>query len=250
MLWMPKGVIAVGGAIRADVDAVLERDPACRSRLEAWLCYPGLHALIAYRIAHRLYQRRAFLLARLVSECARWLTGVEIHPGARIGRGVFIDHGTGVVIGETADVGDDVTLYQGVTLGGTGKDRGKRHPTVGRGVMLGVGAKVLGNILIGEDAKIGAGAVVIDSVPPHCTVVGVPGRIVRRGGQRIEPASHDLEHADLPDPMDDEMKDVLVRCRSLEARLAALEARVAAAADAVEGKRRAACPGSREGAAG
>ena len=237
-----EGGIAVGWAIRADVDAVLERDPACRSRLEAWLCYPGLHALMAYRLAHRLYRRRAFLLARLVSEWARRLTGVEIHPGARIGRGVFIDHGTGVVIGETAEVGDDVTLYQGVTLGGTGKDRGKRHPTVGRGVMLGVGAKVLGNIVIGEDSKIGAGAVVIESVPPHCTVVGIPGRIVRRGGQRIEPASHDLEHADLPDPVDDEMRGVRVRCRSLETRLAVLEARLAAATDALPAERGALCP--------
>ncbi len=240
----------MGGVIRADVDAVLERDPACRSRLEAWLCYPGLHALIAYRFAHRLYRRRAFLLARLVSELARWLTGVEIHPGARIGRGVFIDHGTGVVIGETAEVGDDVTLYQGVTLGGTGKERGKRHPTVGRGVMLGVGAKVLGDIRIGEDSKIGAGAVVIESVPPHCTVVGVPGRIVRRAGRRVEPASHDLEHADLPDPVEDEMTDVLVRCRSLEARLAELEARVASVAGVEPREPSTSCAAHRGGACG
>jgi len=213
--------------LRADLRAVLERDPACRSRLEAWLCYPGLHALTLHRVAHGLHRARLRLVARLLSQFTRWLTGVEIHPGASIGRGVFIDHGMGVVIGETAEVGDDVTLYQGVTLGGTGKDRDKRHPTLQRGVLVGVGAKVLGNIMVGENSRIGAGAVVLHSVPPNCTVVGVPGRVVRRDGRRIMPASHDLEHGDLPDPVEDEMEAVLRRCAGLERRLRELEQRLA-----------------------
>jgi serine O-acetyltransferase len=212
--------------IRADVAAILERDPACRSRLEAWLCYPGLHALLMHRVAHALHRRGLRLLARLLSQLARFLTGIEIHPGARIGRGVFIDHGMGVVIGETAEVGDDVTLYQGVTLGGTGKERGKRHPTIGRGVMLGVGAKVLGNIVIGDNCKIGAGAVVVRSVPPNCTVVGVPGRIVRREGRRVEPASHELDQTDLPDPVMQELERLVHRCELLERRVRELEARL------------------------
>ncbi len=224
--------------LRADLAAVLERDPACRSRLEAWLCYPGFHALLLHRVAHALFRRRLRLLGRLLSEFSRWLTGVEIHPGARIGRGVFIDHGMGVVIGETAEIGDDVTLYQGVTLGGTGKERGKRHPTVGRGAMVGVGAKVLGNIVIGENCKIGAGAVVVHSVPPNCTVVGIPGRIVRRDGRRVGPASHDLEPADLPDPVDDELHLVLRKCEVLERRLRDLEDRLAAAEDPCLGRAR------------
>ena len=211
--------------IRDDVAAVLSRDPACRSRLEVWLCYPGFHALRWYRLAHGLWGLNLHLLARMASELGRWLTGIEIHPAARIGRGVFIDHGMGVVVGETAEIGDDVTLYQGVTLGGTGKDRGKRHPTLGRGVMVGVGAKILGDITIGEDCRIGAGAVVIHSVPPHCTVVGIPGRIVRHGGRRVVPASHDLEHADLPDPIDAEVMAAYRRIAALERRVAALEER-------------------------
>jgi len=209
--------------ILRDVAAIRERDPACRSLLEAWLCYPGLHALIVHRVAHRLYRRRWFLLARLLSQFARWWTGVEIHPGAEIGSGVFIDHGMGVVIGETAVVGDDVTLYQGVTLGGTGKERGKRHPTLGRGVMVGVGAKILGNVTIGDNCRIGAGAVVVASVPPNCTVVGVPGRIVRRDGRRVTPA-HELEQTDLPDPVAAELQALVRRVEALEQRLRELEA--------------------------
>ncbi len=211
-------------ALRADVDAVLERDPACRSRLEAWLCYPGLHALVLHRVAHVLHRWGLRLVARLISEYGRQLTGVEIHPGARLGRGVFIDHGTGVVIGETAEVGDNVTLYQGVTLGGTGKDRGKRHPTLGREVMVSAGAKILGNITIGDNCKIGAGAVVIRSVPPDCTVVGVPGRIVRQGGRRVGPRSQDLEHADLPDPEGEQIQVLERRVAVLERELARLRA--------------------------
>lgn len=213
--------------IRDDVAAVLSRDPACRSRLEVWLCYPGFHALRWYHVAHALWGMNLYLLARMASELGRWLTGIEIHPGARIGRGVFIDHGMGVVVGETAEIGDDVTLYQGVTLGGTGKDRGKRHPTLGKGVMVGVGAKILGDITIGENCRIGAGAVVVHSVPAHCTVVGIPGRIVRRGGARVGPASHDLEHADLPDPVDHEVTAALRRMAALERRVQELEARLA-----------------------
>ncbi len=212
----------MGGSVRAHVDAVMARDPACRSRLEAWLCYPGLHALIMHRLAHRLHRGGLPLLARLLSELSRWFTGVEIHPGAQIGRGVFIDHGMGVVIGETASIGDNVTLYQGVTLGGTGKERGKRHPTIENDVMIGVGAKILGNITIGAHSKIGAGAVVLRSVPAHCTVVGVPGRIVRQAGKRTEIAD-DLEHGDLPDPVAIDLARMLQRCDALERRIAELE---------------------------
>ncbi len=233
-----KGGASVIAIIQADLAAVLERDPACRSRLEAWLCYPGFHALLGHRIAHALHRRHLLLLARVVSELARWLTGVEIHPGAKIGRGVFIDHGMGVVIGETAEIGDDVTLYQGVTLGGTGKERGKRHPTIGRGTMVGVGAKVLGNIVVGDDCKIGAAAVVVHSVPPKCTVVGIPGRIVRRNGRRVGPASHDLEHADLPDPVEDEISLLLRRCEALEARVRELESRLVERPDPCIGRAR------------
>lgn len=209
--------------LAADVAAIRERDPACRSALEAWLCYPGLHALLVYRLAHRLHRARLYLLARLLSQLARFFTGVEIHPGARIGSGFFIDHGMGVVIGETAEIGDGVTLYQGVTLGGTGKERGKRHPTLGNGVMVGVGAKILGNVTIGDNCRIGAGAVVVDSVPPNCTVVGIPGRVVRRDGRRVSPAA-ELAHADLPDPLGAEVQAALDRVRALEERVADLEA--------------------------
>ena len=224
--------------VKADLAAVLERDPACRSRLEAWLCYPGFHALLCHRVAHGLHRRGLRLIARLISEFGRWLTGVEIHPGAKIGRGVFIDHGMGVVIGETAEIGDDVTLYQGVTLGGTGKERGKRHPTIGRGTMIGVGAKVLGDIVIGEDCKIGAAAVVVHPVPAKCTVVGIPGKIVRRDGRRVGPASHDLEHADLPDPVEDEISLAVRRCEALERRVRELETRLAERPDPCIGRAR------------
>lgn len=214
--------------VREDVGAVMSRDPACRSALEVWLCYPGFHALRFYHLAHVLWGLRLHLLARVVSELGRFFTGIEIHPGARLGRGVFIDHGMGVVIGETAEVGDDVTLYQGVTLGGTGNERGrKRHPTLERGVLVGVGAKVLGDITVGENSKIGAGAVVVRPVPANCTVVGIPGRVVRREGLRVEPASHDLEHADLPDPVDEGLRRTARQVAELERRLHNLEERLA-----------------------
>ena len=185
--------------LKEDLQVIFERDPAAKSVLEAILCYPGLHALWAHRLAHAFYKRRFFLLARLLSQISRFFTGIEIHPGAKIGRGFFIDHGMGVVIGETAEIGDNVTLYQGVTLGGTGKEKGKRHPTIGNNVVVGAGAKILGPIVIGDHAKIGAGSVVLKDVPSYTTVVGVPGRVVMHRGTRVP--SVDLNHIDLPDPV-------------------------------------------------
>ena len=184
--------------IRADIAAVRERDPAAKSRWEVLLCYPSVKAMAYHRLAHRLYLAGHTTLARWISQHSRHVTGIEIHPGACIGKGFFIDHGDGVVIGETTVIGDDVTLYQGVTLGGTGKDVGKRHPTIGDRVTIGAGAKVLGPFTVGEGSKIGASAVVLKEVPPNCTVVGNPGRIVRRQG-----AVHgvDLDHIHLPDPV-------------------------------------------------
>jgi len=208
--------------LREDVTTVFDRDPAAKNLLEVLLCYPGLHAVWAHRIAHWFYCRRMYVVARLISHLARFLTGIEIHPGARLGRRVFIDHGMGTVIGETAVVGDDVTMYQGVTLGGTGKEKGKRHPTVEDGVMISAGAKVLGNITVGQGSKIGAGAVVIRPVPPGCTVVGVPGRVVRRQGEPVR--TPDLEHGDLPDPVAEALASVLHRLEHLEAQVARLAA--------------------------
>ncbi|HBL35801.1 MAG TPA: serine O-acetyltransferase, partial [Firmicutes bacterium] len=171
--------------LREEIKAIFQRDPAARSFWEVILCYPGFHALLAYRIAHWFYRRKLFLLARLISQITRFLTGIEIHPGAKIGKGLFIDHGMGVVIGETTEIGDYVTIYQGVTLGGTGKEKGKRHPTIGDRVIIATGAKVLGSITVGENAKVGAGAVVIRPVPANSTVVGVPGRVVVQDGVRV-----------------------------------------------------------------
>jgi len=185
--------------LKKDLNAIFERDPAAKSFLEVVLCYPGLHAILFYRLAHSLHNRGLVLLARVISQIARLVSGVEIHPGAKIGEGVFIDHGMGVVIGETAEVGNNVTMYQGVTLGGTGKEKGKRHPTVGNNVVIGTGAKILGPIIIGDYAKIGAGSVVLNNVPSNTTVVGVPGRVVIYDGERIP--SLDLRHEDLPDPV-------------------------------------------------
>ncbi len=198
-------------AIREQIRTVFHRDPAARSVLEIVLWYPGLHAILLHRVAHRLYQAGWFTTARVISQFSRTLTGIEIHPGARIGRRFFIDHGMGVVIGETSEIGDDVLLYQGVTLGGTGKDTGKRHPTIGDGVVIGTGAKILGNIRIGDHAKVGAGSVVIRSVPDHSTVVGVPGRVV--GGADDDP----LEHGHLPDPEQQAIDDLARRVAELEA---------------------------------
>jgi len=204
-------------AIKEQIDTVFERDPAAKSWLEIVLCYPGVHAILLHRIAHRLYQWEIPLLPRLISQFSRFLTGIEIHPGATIGRRFFIDHGSGVVIGETTEIGDDVLLYQGVTLGGTGHEKGKRHPTLGDHVVVGPGAKVLGNILIGKHAQIGAGSVVVRPAPDYSTVVGVPGHIVRSRNE-----SGDLEHGKLPDPEGQAIEDLARRVQELEAQLHAL----------------------------
>lgn len=204
--------------LRRDVQAVLERDPAARSVLEVILCYPGLHALWFYRIAHWFYERRFYLIARLISSLARFMTNIDIHPGAKIGPGLFIDHGIGVVIGETTEIGENVTLYQGCTLGGTGKEKGKRHPTIGNHVVVAAGAKILGSFKVGDNARIGAGAVVLREVPPNSTVVGVPGRVVVQDGQRV--GMIDLDHANLPDPVGRMFRELQERADQLERQLA------------------------------
>src|SRR5260221_10963697 len=183
--------------IREQVQTIFERDPAAKSVPEVLLCYPGLHAILLHRLAHRLYGWKVPLLPRLISQLGRFFTGIEIHPGATVGRRFFIDHGAGVVIGETSEIGDDVLIYQGVTLGGTGKGKGKRHPTIGNNVVIGTGAKILGNIVVGDHVKIGAGSVVIRPVPDHSTVVGIPGRVVRT---RASTEDETLAHGSLPDP--------------------------------------------------
>jgi serine O-acetyltransferase len=184
--------------IQADIQAVFDRDPAARTTLEIVLTYSGIHALWSHRIAHFIYLRKGFLLARIISQINRFFTGIEIHPGARIGKGVFIDHGMGVVIGETCEIGDYVTIFQGVTLGGTGKEKGKRHPTIEDHVLVSSGAKILGSIRVGRCAKIGAGSVVLRDVPANSTVVGVPGRVVVQDGVRVQT---DMDHVNIPDPV-------------------------------------------------
>jgi len=208
----------VFATIREQLDTVFRRDPAARSSLEIWLCYPGFHALLLHRVAHRLYTGGWFTTARVVSQFSRTLTGIEIHPGARFGRRCFIDHGMGVVIGETSQIGDDVLMYQGVTLGGTGKDTGKRHPTIGNGVVIGTGAKILGNIRIGDFVKVGAGSVVVHPVPDHSTVVGVPGRVVGEGDSELDP----LQHGNLPDPEGQLIDDLSRRVAELESAIHSL----------------------------
>jgi serine O-acetyltransferase len=199
-----------------DVNSVIERDPAARSKLEVMLVYSGLHSIWFHRITHWLWVRNVRFLARWISQFARWLTGIEIHPGATIGPGFFIDHGMGVVIGETAEVGADVTMYHGVTLGGTSLNKGKRHPTIGDRVVIGAGAKVLGAIEIGADSRVGANAVVVKSVPPDSVVVGVPGQIVRRSQPAQAP---DLNHTSLPDILGVTIKELLQRVAELETRV-------------------------------
>ena len=204
--------------IKMDLRAALEHDPAAKSALEIVLTYNGFHALVLYRVAHFFHVRGFRLLARMISSVGRFFTGIEIHPGAKIGYGVFIDHGAGVVIGETTEIGNNVTIYQGATLGGTGKETGKRHPTLESGVMVSAGAKVLGPITIGRNAKIGAGSVVLHDVPANATVVGVPGVVVRLNGERVD----DLDQC-LPDPIEDKICALEKRIQELEARLAEAE---------------------------
>ncbi len=214
--------------VRADIQAALERDPAARSRLEVLLCYAGLHAILLYRAAHWLWGRRLRLMARFLSHVTRLLTGIEIHPAARIGRGLLIDHGMSTVIGETSEIGDDCTLYQGVTLGGTGKETGKRHPTLGNNVVVGVGASILGSIAVGDNALVGAGSVVLRPVPPNATVVGVPARVVREQGKRVVAAA--ISGATQDDPCEQCQEVFGKEIARLEGRLAELERRLSAAA--------------------
>ena len=211
--------------IREQIDTIFREDPAAKSVLEIVLCYPGFHAILMHRLAHSLYEAEIPILPRFISQVSRFLTGIEIHPGAKIGRRFFIDHGMGVVIGETAEIGDDVLIYQGVTLGGTGNEQGKRHPTIGNNVVIGTGAKVLGSIQVGNDVKIGAGSVVVRPVPDHSTVVGIPGRVVRM-------RSHTdgvLDHGQLPDPEGQEINE-------LKERVAALEGEMKTILDAISTK--------------
>jgi len=200
--------------INRDLNAVLKSDPAARNRFEVILTYSGFHALVLYRAAHFFYRHRYKLLARLISQFARFLTGIEIHPAARIGSGVFIDHGSGVVIGETTEIGDNVTIYQGVTLGGTGKEKGKRHPTVEDGVMISAGAKILGGFRVGKNSKIGAGSVVLAEVPPNATVVGVPGRVIKINDERVNDLSQDAT-----DPIADELARINAQLQEIMERL-------------------------------
>lgn len=202
--------------IKEEMEIIMERDPAIKTPLEVFL-YPSFKAILHYRIAHKLYKKKHYFLARWISQRAARKTGIEIHPGATIGKGLFIDHGIGVVIGETSIIGDNVTLYQGVTLGGTGKEKGKRHPTIGSNVMISAGAKVLGSFTIGENSKIGAGSVVLSEVPPNSTVVGVPGRVVKRDNVKIP--REDMDHIHLPDPYQNDMTSIKKENEYLKAEL-------------------------------
>lgn len=202
---LTKGENLMFKALKEDIEVIFEQDPAARSYLEVVLTYSGLHAIWAHRLAHGFYKRKLYFIARVISQVSRFFTGIEIHPGATIGRRFFIDHGMGIVIGETCEIGDNVTVYQGVTLGGTGKEKGKRHPTVKDNALIATGAKVLGSITIGENAKIGAGAVVLNDVPDNSTVVGMKARVVIRDGVKIQ---KDLKHGDLPDPIADRFKEL------------------------------------------
>lgn len=206
--------------MKEDIRCIFEQDPAARSTIEVVLTYSGLHAIWAHRIAHALFKMNLLFLARVVSQTSRFYTGIEIHPGAKIGRRLFIDHGMGIVIGETCEIGDDVTIYQGVTLGGTGKEKGKRHPTIEDNVLIATGAKVLGSITVGENSKIGAGSVVLKEVPAHSTVVGIPGKVVITNGVKVKDK---LNHQDLPDPLMEKCDTLEMRIKQLEARLQEME---------------------------
>ncbi|MDD4169280.1 MAG: serine O-acetyltransferase [Desulfotomaculaceae bacterium] len=211
--------------LREYVRSIMDRDPAAKSTIEVILCYPGFHAVLMHRVAHFFYCRGWIIIARLISQCSRFFTGIEIHPGAKIGQGLFIDHGSGVVIGETAEIGDNVTIYQGVTLGGTGKEKEKRHPTIGNNVVISAGAKVLGSFNVGDNSRIGAGSVVLKAVPANSTVVGVPGKIVARDGQKVAlgVADIDLRHDLLPDPVAEMMLEMQDNISSLKKRVQDLE---------------------------
>ena len=213
--------------IKEDLNAIMLRDPAAKSRLEAALCYPGLHAIWLHRIAHSLYIKGWVVLPRMINTFSRFLTGIDIHPGAKLGPGLFIDHGMGLVIGETAELGSNVTLYQGVTLGGTGKEKGKRHPTIGNNVVVSSGAKVLGSFKVGDNSKIGSGSVVLHEVPPNSVVVGIPGRVVALDGVRIQDndpeSAIDLDHDILPDPVADYEEKLAKHMEEINKRLKELE---------------------------
>lgn len=204
--------------MKSDIRAVFENDPAARSRFEVIFTYSGLHAIWSHRIAHVFFRQRWFTLARMVSQVSRFFTGIEIHPGAVIGERLFIDHGMGVVIGETCEIGDDVVIYQGVTLGGSGKEKGKRHPTIGNNVVIGSGAKILGSFTVGDQSNIGANSVVLKEVPPGSTVVGIPGKIVRQGGKRLDRLSHQL-----PDPVVDTMRELEQQLEQLQEEIKSLK---------------------------
>ncbi|WP_186576199.1 serine O-acetyltransferase [Aquibacillus kalidii] len=206
--------------LKQDIEVVFDQDPAARTYVEVFLTYSGLHAIWAHRIAHTLYKKKFFFIARVISQASRFLTGIEIHPGAQIGRRFFIDHGMGVVIGETCEIGDNVTIFQGVTLGGTGKEKGKRHPTIKDNALIATGAKVLGSITVGESSKIGAGSVVLHDVPDHSTVVGIPGRVVIQNGEKVR---KDLDHHKMPDPMSEALKMMEKEISSLRKELEELK---------------------------
>ena len=208
------------GFLKEEIQVIKERDPAIKSTMEVFL-YPSFHAILRYRIAHWFFKKKRYFIARWISQRTARKTGIEIHPGAKIGKGLFIDHGHGVVIGETCEIGDDVTLYQGVTLGGTGKETGKRHPTLGNNVMVSAGAKVLGSIYIGDDTKIGAGSVVLKDIPENSTVVGIPGRVVKRNDEKVHPRTL-LDQVHLPDPVRMEMCKLMIRLEHLEKILGSL----------------------------
>lgn len=212
-------VIKVKEELANDIKVIRERDPAATSNLEVALLYSGFHAVLAYRLSHALYKKDKHFAARLVSQTARFFTGIEIHPGAKIGKGLFIDHGSAVVIGETAEIGDNCTIYQGVTLGGTGKHVGKRHPTLGNNVMVGSGAKVLGPFKVGDNSKIAANAVVLEEIPENCTAVGIPARVVKRSGTKV----NDLDQVHIPDPVAQELCRLNLRIEQLEKKLAEKE---------------------------
>jgi serine O-acetyltransferase len=202
--------------LKEDIEVVFDQDPAARSYFEVILTYSGVHAIWAHRLAHAMFKRKFYFWARVISQVSRFFTGIEIHPGAKIGRRFFIDHGMGVVIGETCEIGDNVTVFQGVTLGGTGKEKGKRHPTIKDNALIATGAKVLGSITIGENSKVGAGSVVLRDVPPNSTVVGIPGKVVIQDGVKLK---KDLNHSDLPDPVSDRLIEMEKKIQEMHVEL-------------------------------